>query len=256
MKNRFFSSHISPFLKSLIYKSLSLEKYLLFLHIWFTLNYCLGILRFDSRFRYHYCVKSLINKNNIIIDIGANLGYYTKLFSKWTGPGGEVYAVEPISDFCKILAQHTKSKKNIQILPFALWAEEKKIELWIEWKYSWLPAGYMKVIEGNSEKNYHHKTWSLMKKWSQLFSELKKIDYIKIDVEWYEMYILNDLRPLILKHKPILQIESWHISELVNFLSTLEWYSCYEFDCSKKIKKIDNLLEFNSNQDIICIYQI
>ena len=39
--------------------------------------------------------KSLVRKDMIVVDIGANVGYYTLLFSKLVGKTGKVFAFEP-----------------------------------------------------------------------------------------------------------------------------------------------------------------
>jgi FkbM family methyltransferase len=54
-------------------------------------------------------VKKLIHKGDIIIDIGANLGYYSVLFAKWTGATGKVFSVEPIAMYNKVF---NKKQKN------------------------------------------------------------------------------------------------------------------------------------------------
>src|SRR5262245_590665 len=40
-------------------------------------------------------VMDLVKPNQVVLDIGANIGYYTLIFSKLVGPGGRVYAFEP-----------------------------------------------------------------------------------------------------------------------------------------------------------------
>ena len=103
-------------IQKLLYKSLSLENYLRILQKGYFLAYHLGLLKLSSKYTYHYFIKKLINKGDTIIDIGANLGYYSILFAQWTGRAGKVYAVEPVKIFNKILRVLTKDRyKCVQV---------------------------------------------------------------------------------------------------------------------------------------------
>ena len=54
-------------------------------------------------------VKQEIHGGDVVLDIGANIGYFSLIFSKLVGNNGLVYAFEPDPDNFKIL------KKNIEI---------------------------------------------------------------------------------------------------------------------------------------------
>jgi FkbM family methyltransferase len=57
-------------------------------------------------------IKQTVKKNSIVIDVGANIGYYTLIFAKIVGKNGRVYAFEPApSNFCLL-------KKNVEFNGF------------------------------------------------------------------------------------------------------------------------------------------
>ena len=53
-------------------------------------------------------IKQEVKEGNNVIDIGANIGYFTLLFAKLVGPNGKVFAFEPDPTNFSIL------KKNIE----------------------------------------------------------------------------------------------------------------------------------------------
>lgn len=56
-----------------------------------------------------------------VIDVGANLGYYSLLASKLVGPTGRVVALEPNSENCRLLLSSLRLNgvSNVQLLPVA-----------------------------------------------------------------------------------------------------------------------------------------
>jgi len=54
-------------------------------------------------------VQKIIKKGNVVLDIGANIGYYTLLFAKLVGTEGRIFAFEPDPDNFALL------KKNVEI---------------------------------------------------------------------------------------------------------------------------------------------
>src|SRR5258708_4633510 len=53
--------------------------------------------------------KVLIKPGDVVLDLGANIGYYTLLFARLVGPAGRVYAFEPEPANCALL------KKNVEL---------------------------------------------------------------------------------------------------------------------------------------------
>ena len=53
--------------------------------------------------------RKLIHKDDVILDIGANIGYHSLLFSKACGPKGQVYSFEPVKK------NYTQLIKNIAL---------------------------------------------------------------------------------------------------------------------------------------------
>ncbi|HSK12101.1 MAG TPA: FkbM family methyltransferase, partial [Phnomibacter sp.] len=116
-------------IKSWLLKILGPHNYLSLTSNLFFLYFKNGWLRNDPAYYAHYMVGKVIRPGQTIIDIGANLGYYTRLFAKRTGTGGKVWAVEPIELYRSILEQNTAGYPQVTILPYALGKENGSIRM-------------------------------------------------------------------------------------------------------------------------------
>jgi FkbM family methyltransferase len=56
-------------------------------------------------------VESVVKPGNVVVDLGACIGYYTLLFSKLVGPTGRVIAFEPAPDSCAILRRNVQNNR-------------------------------------------------------------------------------------------------------------------------------------------------
>ena len=203
-------------IKRFIFKTLGLTNYLRILQRTYFLLYRTGLLKYNSNYDYHYFVKHMINKGDIVLDIGANLGYYSFLFSRWTGDMGKVFAVEPVAVYNKIFNEKGKRYKNVTLYSCALGADEKIVELVSSPQMGFLSTGLPHIYDpqrDGSVENQEFKFNAPMKRPSVLFKDLYKIDYIKCDIEGYEYVVLSDMKEMIRKYKPIVQVEVWPDNE-------------------------------------------
>jgi FkbM family methyltransferase len=200
------------FFKLILFKTLSFENYLFALSKFYFLSYDLGLLKSKPLYKYHYFIKSIIKKNDVIIDIGANLGYFSLYFSRWTGPEGVVYAVEPVESVRKILTRNAKNYRNIKIIPYALGEFNKDIEIVNTSRSAkgFIASGSNFVMDGTKEVNDENidKFNAVMRKGSELFGGLNRIDFIKCDVEGYEPNIIPEMESLLIKHQPLMLMET------------------------------------------------
>ncbi|MGH9933429.1 MAG: FkbM family methyltransferase [Pyrinomonadaceae bacterium] len=72
--------------------------------------------------RYVRVLRSLVGEGQTIFDIGANIGFYSVLFSCWVGSAGKVIAFEPDPDNLKLLERNLGGNKctNVSIRNRAL----------------------------------------------------------------------------------------------------------------------------------------
>ena len=67
-------------------------------------------------------IASILRPGMVCYDLGANVGFYTLLFSSLTGPTGSVIAFEPLPQNCERLRYHLEMNrcKNARLQPIAI----------------------------------------------------------------------------------------------------------------------------------------
>jgi len=68
-------------------------------------------------------MKQTIKPNDVVIDVGANVGYFTLIMAKLVGPKGVVYAFEPSRELRGILLKNIEAngyRDRVIIVPYAV----------------------------------------------------------------------------------------------------------------------------------------
>lgn len=203
-------------IKKILFKLLSQKAYLKTLHRVFYLMFNVGLLKKDSRFKYHYMVKEIIEPTYSIVDIGANLGYFSKSFAKLT-PQGSLLSIEPVKPFFDVLSHFMKKFNHATVVNYALGNEKGTITMVLPESNGMIRTGLPHIAESEEEKQQHKTHEVEIVKGSVLLGNINKIDYIKCDIEGYEVVVFNELKEVIAQQKPIIQIEIGPENENVMF---------------------------------------
>jgi FkbM family methyltransferase len=193
-------------IKKILYKLLSERQYLRILHRSYYLLYDLGLLKNDKRFKFHYAVKKLIQPEYTVVDIGANLGYFSRNFARLASKG-KVISIEPVPQFFEVLDGFMKKYSNSVRYNVALGMEEGTITMVLPKSNGMIRTGLPHIAENEEEQKKHDTKEVKIVKGSELLSNLDRIDYIKCDIEGYELNVFKEISPLLEQHKPIVQIE-------------------------------------------------
>ncbi|MFN5635275.1 MAG: FkbM family methyltransferase [Flavobacteriia bacterium] len=193
-------------IKKILYKLLSERQYLRVLHRSFYLLYDLKLLKNDKRFKFHYAVKQLIKPEYTVVDIGANLGYFSRNFARLANKG-KVISIEPVPQFFDILDSFMKRYSHSVRYNVALGIEEGTITMVLPKSNGMIRTGLPHIAESDEEQKQHDTKEVKIVKGSELLSNLDRIDYIKCDIEGYELNVFKEISLLIDRHKPIVQIE-------------------------------------------------
>lgn len=177
--------------------------------------------------------KRLIRPGDIILDIGANIGFHSLYFSTLTGAKGKVIAIEPVNQNFSALKNNVvlNGFDNIITIQKALANEKKEIQIHIDPEAK--NPGAFSLLEGGIKN-----TSISCVKGDDLVDELgfKRIDFIKIDVEGYELEALKGLTLTIESNRPTIifeydrtyQLKALHAPDAIFlFISSFN----YRFEC-------------------------
>lgn len=152
-------------------------------------------------------MRKIVNKNDVVIDIGANIGYFSAVLSELVGQNGKVYSFEPISPISDLVTKMKNFNKldQIQLYNCALSNTDGKAYI----KVSTLSPGISKfttlddAIKQNKRRPNSVIEVPCYALDNILLSEkINKLDYIKIDVEGAEPLVFSGAKKIIQKFLP------------------------------------------------------
>lgn len=190
-------------IKAFLYRVLGQRWYLFLVSQLFFLAYRTGLLRDDPEYACHYYVHRFVEPGDTVIDIGANLGYYTVLFAEWVGREGQVYSVEPVPLFREILQRNAGSFSQVEVVPYALGGEPATVQMGVPETAAPHRHGMTRIVSSEEDATFKAE----VRPPEALFGDLFHLDYVKCDVEGYEGEVLPAMKTLIREHRPVVQVE-------------------------------------------------
>jgi FkbM family methyltransferase len=195
--------------KKILFKICGQQTYLKLLHHGFYFLFDNGFLKNDTIYKYHYFVKNIVQPGDTVVDIGANLGYYTKNLSRLVGAQGKVIAIEPMVPYYNILTWALSKKPQVHIHNVALGDAEGNIRFALPKSKTTMHTGLPHVAtETDTAENSNFFDVKVTRA-SDLLASVQSIAYIKIDIEGYESVVIPQMKDVIAKHLPIVQVETW-----------------------------------------------
>jgi len=137
--------------------------------------------------------KKFKRRNRFAVEIGGHVGLWAvDICNNFDF----VEIFEPVEEFRKCLHRNLKDRNidNYKIQPFALGSKEQQTHIDIDPENS-----------GNTHINHNSKTVVDVKKLDNF--NYDHVDFIKIDTEGYEYFVLKGAEKTIKKHKPTIVVE-------------------------------------------------
>ncbi|WP_442481496.1 FkbM family methyltransferase [Aeoliella sp. SH292] len=158
-------------------------------------------------------VRQFVNPGDLVIDIGAHTGDTTVPMALATGPSGLTLALEPNPYVFKILSKNASlnpEKTRIDALNFAATKQDGKFTFHYtdgmycnggfktQQKWPLFRRRHPLLVEG---RNFNYILKTKYPQW------LKKLSYVKVDAEGYDLKILQSLLPTISERRPVIRCE-------------------------------------------------
>ncbi|MFZ4798332.1 MAG: FkbM family methyltransferase [Bacteroidia bacterium] len=220
---------IEKAIRNILLKSFGLEGYLAIVSDAYLRITNIGFLK--NQYPELFFLKKIIKPGFVSIDIGANVGYYSTNISKLSGANGKVIAIEPVPLFANVFKRnaHKFALKNITLHQTALGAENKKIEMGTPVIDGVFRHGLTHVLSTENDNTALETFEAEMKIPDELFANITQLDFIKCDVEGYEIFLFPYLIKTIKKFNPLIQIEISTVENRKIIYELLEPLGYYAF---------------------------
>lgn len=187
-------------------------------------------------------MQKYLKKGMVVVDIGANIGYYSLLAAKRVGPSGKVYAFEPAPENYAALKKNIEMNGYTNIIPVQKAVADKNgvVPFLLDVKE---PLAHRIQDNGDKKNNIEVSVVTL----DDFFKDKEKqIDIIKIDAEGSEMFVLEGMRRILTENKNLVVFSEFcpHLLEVsgvrpIDYLNkfTENDFKVYEIDEQKQVMK-------------------
>ncbi|MBI2030608.1 FkbM family methyltransferase [Candidatus Kaiserbacteria bacterium] len=170
--------------------------------------------------------QQIITPDMHILDIGAHIGYFSRIFSRLTGPAGVVYCFEADPENFSLLKRNTRRYPNIRLFQSAV-AEHTGM---IDFYHLETSTGCHSLIEPESSaRKISVNAVSVDDLLAR--GEIARVDLIKIDIEGGEPLAMRGMQKLLTESRTIKLISEFNAGSLSaggveprDFIAQLESY--------------------------------
>ena len=164
----------------------------------------------------------IIRPNSVCLDVGANIGCMS-LAMGTLAPAGRIYSFEPsVSNYHYLIHNiYANNINNVECLNLGVLDENRKV-LFNDINHG---GGWSHIGVESSSATQHEITCVKLDDWVKT-KDIKKINFIKMDIEGSEIKALRGALSILEKFKPdlIIEFNSYCLSELSNE-NTEDFYS-------------------------------
>ncbi|MEW6314512.1 MAG: FkbM family methyltransferase [Pseudomonadota bacterium] len=184
-----------------------------------------------------YAMLGLVKEGMTVFDIGAHFGSYSLLAAKLVGLTGCVHAFEPTPSTYNILRKNVNGRENIIAHNLAAYSENTSIQFR---DYGLGRSAFNTLFSARIDEQWEVESEIQVQaiKLDEFSQKLNVFpDFVKIDAESAEYYVLLGMRYLVERKRPIISLEVGDVGaaqiysskDVVRLLTTDFGYRCYEY---------------------------
>jgi len=206
-----------------------------------------------------YLFNKLLNAGDCVLDVGANIGYFTLLASKLVGLEGKVFAFEALPQIMQVLEKNVKLNSLSNVVCYETAVSDKcgLVEFYAS-SIDNLGLSSMRNIKQTSAVRSEIPSVTI----DSIITNLPSVKLVKIDVEGAEFKVLEGMKELIKRDKPyiILEVTDEFLrqmdssTKMIAEIFFIEGYKLFHFVAKdlQEIKSIpliqSNILAVHNNQ--------
>lgn len=153
-------------------------------------------------------VKREVKRGDVVLDLGANIGYYTLMFAHLVGEEGKVYAFEPDPTNFALLKKNVRANgyKNVELAQKAVSDKNGKLKLYLSEEN----RGDHRIYDSHDGRKFVEVESVKLDDYFQGYQG--KIDFIKMDIQGSEGRAVLGMAQILSKQKSLKLIsEFWPI---------------------------------------------
>lgn len=174
------------------------------------------------------CLRDLLRPGDTVLDVGANLGYFSAVMAQAVGPSGRVFSFEPVPDtfeqlrLCALL----NGFEWMTPLPVALGAAEGSIELAFDARNAGDASSHRPATRSAEQRVVRARVGRLDDLVAESAAAAPAV--MKLDVEGHEFEVLQGARKTIADTHPAIVFEfapslaqhaGWRLADLAELIS-------------------------------------
>lgn len=173
-------------------------------------------------------LKKEIKKGDIVLDIGANIGFYASIISESVGETGKVYCFEPDKKNFGYLQKTTSVLKNVVTVNAAVADKKGELEIFTSHR---LNVDHRMYKPEQYDSSYMVPAISI----DEYLGNNLKVDFIKIDIQGFELSAFKGMQKTLQHNKGMkiltefwphgLQSAGTSAEALLDFMSSMGYHA-------------------------------